>query len=204
MSFIENGNKQRAIEVLDKMDELISPVQFPMPFEFEHKLAKLYESAGSIERAKDFARLCIASCLELIDNSHLKPEYIHWEVSGRMYGPYRYASQMYELLEDTTGAKALLERLKSLIETMKSQMINQGFSEQEIGRINYNLADIQVGIDMIEINSLRKTNIIAAHNRAVEIRYEYINSSSPLLFESARIIERHIADMHQELGIVHQ
>ncbi len=202
-NYLLNGEKDKAIKALDMMNEMISITQFPMPFELEHRLAKIYHDAGEKEKTKLYAEIAIKSCLELIENEHLKPEYTYYEVLGRMYGPFRFASELYEMLDDLDGAALVLERLYKLTDDMRQQMFGQGFSQQEIQRIDQNLADIRVSIDLLKINSLfNKGSKKEALEEAIKVRDSYQTEQTNLSFIKTMIISRRITEIEQDLGIV--
>jgi len=201
-NYLANGDKDKAIKALDMMNEMISYTQFPMPVEFQHRTAKLYYDAGDIDKAKKFADIAIKSCLELIENDNLKPEYTYYEIVGKMYGPFRYASELYEMIGDLDGAALVLERLYKLSDEMRGQMFSQGFSQNEIQRIDQNLADIRVSVDLLKINDIyKKGNKREAYEEAKKIRDGYQTEQTNLGFLKTMIIMRRISEIEQELGI---
>lgn len=67
-----NGKKDKAIQVLDKMNELISLKIFPVAFPVSMQISNMYKALGNEQRAKEFAEISAESCKRLIDAPHLK------------------------------------------------------------------------------------------------------------------------------------
>ncbi len=67
-------DKQKTIEVLDKMNEYFGIKQFPMLFNEEFQVSQLYRLSGDTANARKFEDMCIESCYYVIEN----PDKISW------------------------------------------------------------------------------------------------------------------------------
>ncbi len=203
--FIERNEKERAKKLLDKMNELISPVQFPYVFESISRLVKTYEKIGDNETTKKYAKICLDDCLEIIEKEYLKPDYIRWEVLGRIYGPYKIAADMYEILEDINGAKAILSRFEKQVESFRNSMINMNYPQSEINYLDQNLADTKLRIDYMHINLLIKKNKLKeAYAEAQKLLETYRNNNSPIYQIAAQFLQGRIIELQTKLGIIQE
>ncbi len=200
---IERNEKERAKKIIDKMIELISPVQFPMVLESESRLIRIYEKLGDNENLRKYAQSCLNTCLELIDKEYLKPEYVRWEIMGRLYGPYKIAADMYEILENIDGAKAILTRFEKQVEAYKTSMINMGYSQNEISILDQNLADTKVRIDYMHINILVKQNKLKeAYEEANKLLDKYRSQESIVYKYAAMFLSNKIDEIASKMGLV--
>lgn len=194
----EKHNKKKAIEVIDKMNEMISVTQFPMSFDFEYRISKLFDEAGVQSKAKEFANLGIKSCMDLINNQNIKSEYILYEALGRYIGPYRYASQMYEILGQYKEARTVLESLVAVSQSLTNQV-----DGQELMRLQMNIADVKANIDELKINEyIRKGNNEKAYEIAKKLLEEYTNANDREHQYGLRTIQSKYNQLQRKLGIV--
>lgn len=201
-TYLNDGNKQKAIAVLDQLNNMISTELFPMTFDNEHKLAKLYAQAGEMAKAKQYAQIGITSCMELIDNPNLKPEYIQYEITNRYFGPYRAASELYEILGDANGAKGILERLKKMTKSMRDELYSQGYSERDIQRMDYAVADIQFSIEMLPINPLISSGKLQnAYDELLKMKVRFANPKTMEEKIIQSMLESQIMDLGRKLGL---
>lgn len=144
-------NPQKAIQIIDKMNEMISPTQFPLTFEFEHKLARFYKNAGNMEKAKDFAQLGINTCTKIIESDNIMREYVEYEVMGRYYGPYRTCSYLYEMLGDYNNARNVLAKFDELCISYLKSSQGQNYAQT----IYENIFDVRMNIDNLKITEAK-------------------------------------------------
>lgn len=191
-------NPAKAIAIADKMNELISVTQFPMSFDQEFSLAKLYDAAGAVEQTRKTAEMGIKSCLEIIESPTLRPEMAVYEASGRYIGPHRYAAQMYEMTGNYKGAKSVLERLLAQSKAMLSQTTGE-----EAGRINSNIYDVKVSIEELAVNELLragKTKEALAKANEIYSRMQSSSDQGEVMF--SELVRRKIVEIEKQLGVV--
>ena len=65
----DKGDNAKCIRILDKMNQTISPDQFPLSYALEYQLAEIYAKAGAKKQAIDFADRSVRDALFVSDNS---------------------------------------------------------------------------------------------------------------------------------------
>ncbi len=129
----------KAKKVLDIMNTNISPKQFPMSFDFENKLAKMYSDLGDSKSAAIYANLCIKSVQEIIGNKKLLNENFSYELSG-YEGPFTSGYNSFLIIKNYAGAKDILNQfigmLGSSMEYIKSGNL-PGVDPQRVEYIYY-------------------------------------------------------------------
>ncbi len=129
----------KAKKVLDIMNTNISPIQFPMSFDFENKLAKMYSDLGDSKSAAIYANLCIKSVQEIIGNKKLLNENFSYELSG-YEGPFTSGYNSFLIIKNYAGAKDILNQfigmLGSSMEYIKSGNL-PGVDPQRVEYIYY-------------------------------------------------------------------
>lgn len=58
---LNQGNKEKAVAVMDTLDKYISSKMFPMPFATEMQIAEIYSRAGAERQAQHFAQMALES-----------------------------------------------------------------------------------------------------------------------------------------------
>jgi len=93
---VNMSNPKGAVAALDKLEQMISPDKFDMPFQFAAEIANLYKRAGAPEKAAAYARRAISD----IDASNSGDPYTLY-LKGQMYaamGDYDQAIQVYTMM----------------------------------------------------------------------------------------------------------
>lgn len=93
-------NPQGAIAALDKMEQVISPDMFNMPFQFAAEIANIYSEAGAKDKAAKYAQRTI-SAIDKAGAESLVSQY-----GGN---PYQVKAQMYAVLGDFDKAAQVYE-----------------------------------------------------------------------------------------------
>ncbi|HRP02430.1 MAG TPA: DUF2723 domain-containing protein [Candidatus Kapabacteria bacterium] len=158
---LNKKNNSKAIAVIDKMNSLISPEQFPLSFDIAFRLAKIYDEAGAKDKAKEYAILGIKLSEYLINNPDIAPEYMYYEAMGRGMGPYNVSSMLYETLGDYDNA---LRMLTSLSEYMKQAVPDLQNNQQAIS----SYYGLQREIKRFEVLSYNKKNGLEATEKFVK------------------------------------
>ncbi len=169
-------DNKKAIEVLNKMNEIISTKQFPLSFDMEYRISKLYVEAGADKEAQLFADMGIRSALEVINNPNISPEYGYYEATSRRAGPYTVAATLYEVKGDFKSAIDITERLKAYsLQILASVQGRTAESNQLIQR----LGDIESMICDYKIAAAEKEGgSEAAINTAIELYKQFESSNS--------------------------
>ncbi|MBX3043821.1 MAG: DUF2723 domain-containing protein [Candidatus Kapabacteria bacterium] len=188
-------DKQKAVEVLDKMGEYISYSQFPLSFDWEYRIAQLYNEAGDKEKAQLYASMGIKTCEELISNNNIAPEYGYYEAIGRRIGPYTIAAYLYEIKEDYKGAIDVLEKLKNY--SLQILSMTQA-NTQEGQALNTRLGDIEGLILDYKITETElKDGKEAALKQALDFMKVYENSNLPYKDRILNALRMRITEMTQ-------
>jgi hypothetical protein len=99
---IENES-ERAVEILDRMEELIPGSKVPMAWELESDVMSFYNRMGRRDRFDEYAARLEEQMQRLIENGQFNP--------GSYYNPYRVLLEIYEVKGDYAE---MLDLLKSL------------------------------------------------------------------------------------------
>ncbi len=200
MKTVKNDSA-KTIEILNQMNNMISTVQFPMTFDMEYRVAKLYDDCGDKEQANKMYDLCLKSSLELVNNNDLQPDIILYEAAGRYVGPYRYASRIYARNGNYVDAKDVLQKLLTLSEELKRRYQNAPGYEQEASKMEYNIFDIKMNIDKYSIAEFEKDgDLQGALDKAKSIYQGYAKSKDPAQMTLGRYVADKIKDLESKLG----
>ncbi|MFP4543685.1 MAG: protein O-mannosyl-transferase family [Candidatus Kapaibacterium sp.] len=147
-------DRERAVTVIDKMNEMISPTQFPMTFDFLYRLSMLYDEAGDKEKLEKYARLGIDDCKEITENPDIQPEMRFYEATAKYFGPYRMGAELNKMIGEYEEARIMLQELITVTEGYKESLRNQPGREEDLQKLEYNLYDIYYNIDDLKITKI--------------------------------------------------
>lgn len=195
-------NPAKCIALLDSMNNFISPKQFPLSFEIEFQLAKLYKDAGAKDKADIFSRSGIKTCMFMIDNPDIRPELLMYEAMGRYFGPYQRAAYLYDYLGEYASAKAILERFNGECQRiLQTYQGNPGF-RQYAQQIQMTLINVQMSINEYNLSDIEaKSGIKAALDTARYIKSQYEKSQAPEARQLSMMIQKKIQDLEIKAGI---
>jgi len=163
---------KEAIVVLNKMQELISDIQFPLSFDVLFRLAKIYDEAGAKEQAIKYAKMGTQACENLIQNQNLGQEYIYYEAMGRQIGPFNVAAMLYELMGDYDNSIRILKLLGEEIQKISG-------AENQDQRVLSNYYGTLRDIKRYEVlNYLKKNGLQATTKFVADIIAELEKSPS--------------------------
>ena len=192
----ENKNPQKTIAILDTMNKYLSSTQFPMTYEYEFKLAKLYNDAGAKEQFKKYAMMSIRSCEEIISNNKLNNDAMYGEIIGDYWGPYRISSMLYSMMGDYSSAKTRLQELFRKTSDVYSQIQNNPGYKDEIQKVAYNLYKVTLSIDENTIDEVKqKQGKAAALDTALSIIKRYQNSPDPNLKYISQYLQQKVLEL---------
>jgi len=98
---------EKAIEILDKMEEKIPRATIPLDYRIKHDIAKIYFGSGGMEQYKVLAAELIAKGEELLAQN--PRDFSGW------YNPYQLLLTHYENLKEYDKAINVLLKLKALV-----------------------------------------------------------------------------------------
>lgn len=196
--FRATSDTAKATTILDSMNSVISPVQFPLSFDMEYKISKLYEEMGAKKRAEKYARMGIKSSKYIIDNKEIRPELDYYESMGRYLGPYRVAAYLHEALGEYTLAKEILMRFRDNTQTLLDRLQGAQGYQEEIGRLMANIYDLEANIDELTIMEIREEKgPRAALDSARKIYDRYMQSGN----RAFQILSSYTGDLIRKLEI---
>lgn len=147
-------NKEKAIEVLNYMNELISVEQFPLDYPDEFEMARFYEELGDKEKQKYYQDLCLQSCMNIVSNDHIRPEIKRIEATGRFFGPHRIAGSIYRERGDYNASKEAYKRLLNYSQAALSRIPMTSDNQQEVQITQYNIVELGVTLIELEVDDL--------------------------------------------------
>ncbi len=100
-------NKEKAVEVLDMMEQKIPRKLFPIDFYILNNIANIYFSANEIDKYKDLAKDIETAALKDIERSPMNV--------GGDYNPYFVLKQIYDNLGEYGKFLDVLKRLEKLV-----------------------------------------------------------------------------------------
>jgi tetratricopeptide (TPR) repeat protein len=167
----------------------------------EFRVAQIYNETGSEERTRQYAELCLKSCMELINNPNLRPDLDYSEARGRFAGPYRSAGMLYQMLDEYDKAIDIYRRLIALIESYQLAIQNDPSRAEDLQRMEFNRYDLMTTIDEIEIARIEKEQgIEAAMEAAMKLLTEYEQSDDQTQRMMARYIQETLRDLDRKLN----
>lgn len=189
-------NEKKAAAILDKLNEMVSPKQFPMSFDQLYRMATQYKDYGNLPKSNEFADMCVAACNELIENSYIRPDITQYEIMGRGLGPHRTAAKMFEMKKDYISAKDVLNKLKQKTEDFRS-----GAEGQDLQRLEVSLADIAAQFDTYDVLALQdKGDLNGALKLAESKRNAYNQAPSALNAYLSSSLDEKIRELNRKLG----
>jgi len=190
-------DKQKAVKILDLMNNYISPKQFPMPYELEFRLARIYGEAGAKDKADKWAEMTIKSCNDIISKPALYYEAYYDEVTGKSYyGPHRIAATMYEAKGDFVSAKQMLQQLLTVVNQGLQSIGNNPNMREEAQKLYYSVYDIRAKIDEYSVDELAvQGKIKEALEKGAQIIKQYESSQDPNLQYMKQYIEKKVEDI---------
>ena len=163
-------DKEAAVAILDKMNENISPTQFPIDYDMIYRLVKIYDDCGADSQRDYLADLGIDRCEFFFEHPEVARREIQKEIAGEGAGPYRVAIMLHQYKNDYRGAAEVLNRLQPLIEQYYHSLgkyVQKGTKEYQRKEqsIRYNL----ITMDMeLEIMPLQQTFVDKGVDAAVK------------------------------------
>jgi hypothetical protein len=192
----DEKDKKYSASILDTMNKYISYKQFPMPYELEYRIARIYKEAGAKDRAQEWADIALKSCIAIIENPNLQPE----AKAFGAYSPHRIAASMYEIKGDFASAKqALQQLLGNLKQAMESIKNNPSPNREEGQKILYTIYDVQANIDEYDVDELEaQGKVTEAIAKGESILKQYEQSNDPNLKYFGRYVQNKIIEIKKK------
>lgn len=149
----EDKGNELAISVLNKMGELISNEQFPMPYYTSYEISQIYESLGEEEKTKQYRNIALADLNQIINNDNIETRIKVMEATQRVLGPHRLAAMIYSQSNDYPGA---IEVLKKFINFMRSYEPATRGDIQASQMLQGSIFDTELQIVEYEVDALVK------------------------------------------------
>lgn len=144
----EDKGNQLAIDVLNKMGELISNEQFPMPYYTSYEISEIYKNLGNNEKADEYRNIAIRDLNSIIDNNNIEVRIKTMEATQRVLGPHRLAAMIYADIKDYLGAKEVMKKFISYMKSYEmalrgdaqaSQMLQASIIDAELQLVEYDI-----------------------------------------------------------------
>jgi hypothetical protein len=192
----EINNPKKAGLVLDKMNEMVSPIQFPISFDALFRISKIYEEAKDMDKAIKYADLGIKNCRDIIQNPALNPQYLYYEATGRGSGPFNVAAMLYEVKKDYKEAKNMMEQFASYVEQVAASMGKE--QDQQIFAVMIRAMSDANKYDIMSVEKEKGTQ--AAIDYAGKLLTKYSNSQKMEDTYMAQLITQEINDLKLKLN----
>lgn len=195
------ANSSKAVAALDKMNELISPTQFPMHQETIFRIAQIYREAGAQAKAKIYADLGLKTINRILNSPDLRNEAIMMETVGRVYyGAHRIQAEFYKMKGDWAGARRALDELYAVTKGARDQYASQYPADAR--RLEQSMVDILVAMDEVKIDEIAaKQGDRAAMAEATKVLERYWNSTDQLDNLKAQYFARKISEISRRSGL---
>lgn len=179
VSRVDENNK-KAIEVLNVMNEMISPRQFPLEYEVAARLIEMLNDLGAKDEMIKHGPDLIDQIKALIDKPQLRQDLSYYELTDFRSSPHRSLALIHETLGEYEKAKEMLELLKAKINNMLSTIQSGQFS-QEQGMMIANLGNVEAELKRLEIQEIYdKEGFEAAYAKSEVILSELMVANDQL------------------------
>ncbi len=148
----KENDKEKAIKILDFMNEMISVEQFPLEFLDEYEISLFYKQLGDTLQYQLYRDMCIESCTEIIATDHIRTRYKMMEAKQRVMGPHRLLFEMLKERGDFDGARQAINKLMTLTINARSYTPESEYQARQI--IEVNIIDIQTSLIELDIDEL--------------------------------------------------
>lgn len=143
-------NNTLAVKVLNKMGELISNKQFPMPYYTSYEISEIYKNLGNEEKANEYRQLALNDLETIINNDQIEARIKLMEATQRIMGPHRLSAMIYaddnRFIEAKESLKKFIEYMNkyynSVSDVQSQQMLQASIVDTEIQLIEYEVDDL--------------------------------------------------------------
>jgi len=175
----EKNDKTKALEVLNKMNELISVEQFPMPFYLSMEMSEFYGMLGDKENEEKFSDLVLKSCMEMIKET--SPYSLAYrEVTERKWGPFRMAADLLKKKEDFIAARDVLNKSITFANNVLSSLPQVESNRQTFELTQIWIIDAELDIAFMDVEELKiKGKLKEAQNLLNSLKTKYSDTNDP-------------------------
>lgn len=185
-------------EILDVMNENISPYQFPPSFEMTYQIARMYEQIGEISKAVKYADIGLSISEVLIKDPELRPELEYYESFGRYYGPYRISAFLYDMKGEYDKSRDIFRKYYINLEQKRMAIGNDPSAQRELQYLEMNMLEALSSIDETTIREVEKTKgREAAKQEISKMIQEYSATQDQMKLRLASILQRRIEEMNR-------
>jgi tetratricopeptide (TPR) repeat protein len=144
----EDRGNQLAIDVLNKMGEMISNEQFPMPYYTSYEISEIYKNLGNTEKADEYRNIAIKDLNTIINNDNIEVRIKTMEATQRVLGPHRLAAMIHADAKDYLSAKEVMKKFISYMKSYEmalrgdaqaSQMLQASIIDSELQLVEYEI-----------------------------------------------------------------
>ncbi len=155
----EVKDKELTVKILDKMNENISPIQFPIDYDMAYRVARIYDECGAETQRDEMAQFGLADCQYIFEHEGVSAREVQREKMNEGNGPRRVAALLYEMMNDFDSAKEQISLLQADIDNY-FQQIQQAYQTKQsadLGRKSEMLYMTLISMDFeMELMDLRK------------------------------------------------
>lgn len=177
----------RTIALLNKMNENISTSMFPLMYDEEIQIARIYLEAGEMDKAREFAQMCVNTVNTIDANEKLRSgsgrvHTLYEEIVGRGGdGTYKSAAYAYRIMNDYAKSRDMLMQLYNYILAYSQNGADQE-RFKEVERNTFETLGLLRDVDYDEIEQIQeKEGIEKAIQRANEIKEAYEKNNDPYI-----------------------
>ena len=146
----ERDDKKLAVSVLNKMDELVSNSQFPMPYYTSYEISELYKNLGDKDQALKYRQIALADLNTIVNNDDIEARIKMMEATQRIMGPHRLTAMIYsdnkQFMEAREVTKKFIQFLNkyqnAAPDAQSQQMIQVGILDAELQLAEYDIDEL--------------------------------------------------------------
>ncbi len=193
-----NKDKKKTIRIIDEMNKNISIEQFPLFQSEELQVAMIYEKAGDMAKAKQFAEMCIKTCNEISNNPKMRDSRRRYRIPTMMEeiigqpGTFKTAAEAYTILGKYDEAKSSLMQLLEIVKQNSGDPAVSSY-QNYIQRNVYDIIGQMYSIDNDHISALikhgKKDEAIKLAN---DLLVTYKKSGDPLFQQLSTMIDERL------------
>lgn len=158
---METKNTKGAIAALDKLQELIHPDLFGMPYPLNAEIARLYREAGALDKAKEYAKRAIAGIDGGTQSYGMNPV----EIRAQMYAVLGDFDKGIQVFEELAKQDPGNPNIRAQIDNMKlEKLLSKNDTAGAVAELQKMIA--AYGSDS---NAAQSPNVVALRARLAEL-----------------------------------
>lgn len=190
-----NRGNDLAIKVLNKMGELVSNKQFPMPYYTSYEISEIYKNLGDNEKAEEYKNIALEDLNTIIENDDIETRIKIMEATQRIMGPHRLTALIHSDSKNYLEAKEAIKKFiefmgkyqNSLTDAQSQQIMQASMMDAELQLVEYDVDDL--------VNKSKFKEALNTLNNAIE-KYKSYQDENLIRYVTGRLYQK-ISEVNQ-------